>query len=114
MAPTFSRDPGLQTTLLPGFRFSPCAFALFLELLVALRQLLDRLLGKELLERPLLDVLRLVVFNFLDVLYGALEDGALVLLATGNDLCEFVDTFVDGFAASTFDCGGVWLAHDFL
>jgi len=45
--------------------------------------------------------------KFLNVLDGAGEDGAFVLFAAGDDLGEFVDAFVDGFAAASLD----WLGR---
>jgi hypothetical protein len=61
------------------------------------------LLRKQLLQRPLLDVLGFVVFELCDELDGARENAAFVLLAAGHDFGDFVDAFVDGLAAATFD-----------
>ena len=63
------------------------------------------MLRKQLLQRPLLDVLGFVVFELCDELDGARENAAFVLLAAGHDFGDFVDAFVDGLAAATFDWG---------
>ena len=61
------------------------------------------MLGEKLFQRPLLDVLGLVVFELCDELDSAGENAAFVLLAAWHDLGDFVDAFVDGLAAATFD-----------
>ena len=48
----------------------------------------------------------LFVGEFGDVGDCTLEDGAFVLFAAGNDLGDFVDAFIYGFPAASFDCGG--------
>ena len=52
---------------------------------------------------PFLDVFLLVVFELRDVLDAALQDGAFVFVAAGDDFGELVDAFVDGFAAPSLD-----------
>lgn len=90
--------------LLPLLALGPGALALVLELVAAGAELGDGLLGEQLLQRPLLDVLRFVFFELRDELHRAREDAAFVLLAAGDDFGEFVDAFVDRFAAAALDC----------
>lgn len=90
--------------LLPLLALGPGALALVLELVAAGAQLGDGLLGEQLLQRPLLDVLRFVFFELRDELHGAREDAAFVLLAAGYDFGQLVDAFVDRFAAAALDC----------
>jgi hypothetical protein len=61
------------------------------------------LLGEQLLQSPLLDVLRLIVFELRDELHGAGEDAALVLLTSRHDFGDLVDSFVDSFASASLD-----------
>jgi hypothetical protein len=61
------------------------------------------LVQQKLLERPLLDVLRLVLLELTNVLDGALQDRALVLFAVWDNLGKFVNAFVDGFASTALN-----------
>jgi hypothetical protein len=47
----------------------------------------------------------LIVLELLDKVDSPLQDLALVPLAVGNNLGEFVNAFVDCLAATTLDCG---------
>ena len=64
-----------------------------------------RLVHQQLLERPLLDVARLVLLQVVDVLHRALQDCALGLFAraVGHDASELVDARVDIASPSAFD-----------
>ena len=64
-----------------------------------------RLVHQQLLERPLLDVARLVLLQVVDVLHRALQDCALGLFAraVGHDASELVDALVDIASPSAFD-----------
>ncbi len=73
-------------SLLPGLDFSPCSLTLGLQLVIAGTEFGNSLLSEELLEGPLLDVLRLVLLELGDELNGALQNRTLVLLTTGDDL----------------------------
>ena len=55
------------------------------------------LVHEQLLKRPLLDVARFVLFEVVNVLHSAGEDGTLGFLAgaVGHDAAEFVDALVD-------------------
>lgn len=79
-------NAGVLAGLLPYFGFGPGALAFCLELVTASTELCDGLLRQKLLQRPLLDVLRLVLLELCDKLNGALKDGALVLFTTGDNL----------------------------
>lgn len=87
---------------LPGFKFAEEALALLLELVVGSAELRNGLLRKQLLERPLLDVLLFVLLELGDEVTGALKDTALVLFAAGHYLGELVNALVDGLTAPTF------------
>ena len=95
----------LHGNALPALDLGPGLRALLLELVARAAELRDGLLGEQLLQRPLFDVLRLVLLELGDELYGALQDRALVLLAARHNLGELVDAFVDGFAAAPFHLG---------
>jgi hypothetical protein len=97
-------NTGLLRRLLPLLALGPCALALTLELVAARAEFRDGLLSEELLQRPLFDVLGLVVFELRDELYSACENAAFVLFAARHDLCDFVDTFVNGFTAAALNC----------
>jgi hypothetical protein len=88
---------------LPQLTLGPGALAFVLKFVAAGAELGNGLLGQKLLQSPLLDVLRLVFLELCDELHGAGENAALVLLATRYDLGDFVDSFVDGFAAAALD-----------
>lgn len=68
------RQASALTRLLPRLDLAPRTLALGLELVVAGAQLGDGLLGQQLLQRPLLDVLVLVLLELGDELDGALQD----------------------------------------
>jgi hypothetical protein len=84
-------------TLIPG------SLALSLELVTASTEFSDSLLRQQLLERPFLDILLLVLFELCDELDGALQNRAFVLFTPRNNLCQLVDAFVDGFASAAFN-----------
>jgi hypothetical protein len=96
-------QPGVLRHLLPRVQLPVEALALLLELVVRLAELGDGLLREQLLQRPLLDVLRLVLLELRDERDSPLEDRALVLLATRDDLGELVDPLVDGLTTPTLD-----------
>lgn len=96
-------DAGFLRGFLPLLALSPCALALVLKLVAARTELRDGLFGEQLFECPLFDVLGFVVFELCDELDGTSENASFILLAAGNDFCDFVDAFVDGLAATTFD-----------
>jgi hypothetical protein len=104
LAPTLPRHTRLETGLLPGLRFPPRPLQILLKLFVPLAEILDRLLRKQLLEGPLLNILRFVLLKLLNVLHRALKDRALVLLAAWDNLGELVDALVDGFSAASLHC----------
>lgn len=85
----------------------PRSLAFCLELVATGAELRNRLLGKQLLQRPFLNVLLLVLFQLRDELHSPLEDGALVLLAPRNDLGQFIDPFIDCLATATLHCSHV-------
>jgi hypothetical protein len=62
------------------------------------------LFREELLECPLLNVLRLVFLQLCDERNSALQNGSLVLLAARDDLRQLVDALVDGLAATSLNC----------
>ena len=99
------QDAILLACTLVDLALVPCTLTLCLELVAAGAEFGDGLLGQQLFERPFFNVLLLVLLELGDELHGALEDGALVLLAAWNDLGEFVDALVDGLAAAAFNCG---------
>lgn len=68
-------------------------------------QVTHRLVHEQLLERPLLDVARLVLLEMVDILHRAAEDCALGLLTRTirNDAPKLVDPIVDVTAAAAFD-----------
>jgi len=107
LLPTQPSLPNHTVHIHPRIRRNPLPTLPFLvappELLAKIR---NRLLRDQLLKRPLVDVGRGVVVEFLNVLDGSGEDGAFVLFAAGDDLGEFVDAFVDGFAAASLDWFG--------
>jgi len=72
--------------LLPCLHLSPGTHALVLQLVVAGGEFGDGLLGKKLLQRPLLNVLGLVLLELGDELNCTLQYRAFVLLATRHDL----------------------------
>lgn len=95
-------ETGALCDPLPGFEFPEEALAFLFELVVGSTKLRNGLLRKQLLERPLLDVLLFVLLKLSDEMASTLENGALVLFAAGHDLGKLVDTLVDGFTAPTF------------
>jgi hypothetical protein len=97
----------LHTSLFPRLNLSPRALTLSLQFVVACAQLSNSLLSQQLLQCPLLNVLCLVLLELSDKLNCSLQDRALILFASWNNLCEFVDTFVDGFTTTTLNCGGL-------
>lgn len=102
------RGRGLQTGLLrnslPRLEFSVESLALLLELVVGRAQLRNGLLGQELFQRPLFDILLLVLLELGDEANSPLQDRSLVLFASRHDLGQLVDAFVDGLATPTLHC----------
>jgi hypothetical protein len=97
-------QPLALACLLPGLTLGPGALAFRLQLVIACAQLGDGLFREELLECPLLNVLRLVFLQLCDERNGALQDGSLVLLAARDNLRQLVDALVDGLAATPLNC----------
>lgn len=92
---------GLATALLPFGALQPGGASTLLQAVATAGQFLQ---GDS--ERGALVLKRLfLVLQFGDVLTGALEDGALVLLATRDDLGNVLDAFVNDFTTTPFDCG---------
>ena len=60
--------------LLPRLNLAPRPFTFSLELVIARTEFSNGLLGQELLQRPLLNVLGLVLLELSDELNGALQD----------------------------------------
>lgn len=87
----------------PGFQLLVEPFTLLLQLIVGSAQLRDGLLSKQLLQRPLLNVLRFVILELIDEGNRALENRPLVLLAVGHDFCELIDALVYRFATAALD-----------
>ena len=98
--PQRCRSPRVSScTVRPSSRpFLRCAMPID-----SLAELCQCLLRDQLLKRPFLDIGVLVLLQLGDELDRTLEDGAFVLLATGDDFGELVDAFVNGFAATTFN-----------
>ena len=98
---------GVQTctlaSLLPRLDLAPCSFALGLELIVARTEFRDGLLGQELLQGPLLNILGLVLLELRDELDRPLQDRTLVLLAAGYNLCELIDALIDSLSAAALN-----------
>jgi hypothetical protein len=97
-------DTSSLSRFLPLLAFLPRPLAFCFELVATTAKLSDRLLSQKLFERPLFDILGLVLLELSDELYSSCENAALVLLTTRNDLGELVDTLVDGLTTSTFNC----------
>lgn len=106
-------DPGLQRSLLPALALRPRTLAFRLQLVAARAQLGNSLLREQFLQRPLFDILALVLLELRDESDGTAEDAAFVLLAAWDDFGELVDAFVDGFAPAAFDCGIVSASDHF-
>ena len=68
-------------------------------------QVAHRLVHEQLLERPLLDVPRFILFQMVDVLYGARENRALRFLsgAIRDDATKLIDPFVDVSPSTALD-----------
>ena len=94
---------GALRNLFPRVQFPIEAFALLLELVVGLAELGNGLFREELLQRPFLNVLCLVLLELRYEGDRPLKDRALVLLASGDDLGKLVDPFVDGLTTATLD-----------
>jgi len=75
-------------SLLPCLDFSPCSFTLGFQLVITGTEFGDGLLSEKLLEGPLLNILSLVLLELGDELNSALQNRALVLLATRDDLAN--------------------------
>lgn len=87
---------------LPRLEFAVQALALLLELVVGAAELGDGLLSKQLLQRPLFNVLLLVFLELRDEAHGTRQDGSLVLFTAGDNLGELVDALIDGFSSAAF------------
>ena len=74
------------TSLLPSLNLAPSSLALCLQFIIAGAELGNGLLGEQLLERPLFDVLGLILLQLCDELDGALEDRPFVLLTSWDNL----------------------------
>lgn len=98
------QDAGVLAGALIDLALIPSSLAFSLEFVATCTELCDSLLGKELLERPLLDILLFVLFQLSDELDGTLQDRALVLFAAWNNFGQLVDALVDGFASAAFNC----------
>jgi len=94
----------VRTRTLPDIGFLFRLLRLCLQPITARAEFGNGLVQQEFLQRPLLNVLAFVLFELGYVLHRALEDAALVLLAAWYDLRELVDAFVNGFAATAFNC----------
>jgi hypothetical protein len=94
---------GALTRLLPRLDLAPRTLALRLQLVVAGAQLGNGLLGEQLLQGPLLNILSLVLLELCDEGDGALKDGTLVLFTAGDNLGQLIDSFVDGLTTTAFD-----------
>ena len=94
---------GALRNLFPRVQFPVEALALLLELVVGLAELGNGLFGEKLLQRPLLNVLCLVLLELRYEGDRPLKDRPLVLLAARDDLGKLIDPFVDGLTAATLD-----------
>jgi hypothetical protein len=90
----------LTSTLVDG-AFVPSPLAFRFELVAAAAQLSDGLLGEKLFQRPLLDILLLVLLQLCDELNRTLKNRALVLLAPWHNLGKFIDAFVDSLPTTS-------------
>jgi hypothetical protein len=97
------QDASVLAGALVDLALVPSSLALGLELVAASTQLCNGLFSKEFLQRPLLDILLLVLLQLCDELDGALQDGALVFLAAWNNLGQLVDALVDSLSPTAFD-----------
>lgn len=88
---------------LPRLQLAVQPLALGLELVIGLAELCYSLLRKQFFQRPLLNVLLLVLLELRDEVDGALEDGSLVLLASRYYLGELVDALIDVFSTASFN-----------
>lgn len=82
----------------------PCALTLGFELVAAGTELGNGLLRQQLFERPFLNILLFILLELGYELYSPLQNGALVLFAAWHNLGQFVDTLVNGLAATAFNC----------
>ena len=96
-------DAGSDGASLPSIHVLVGLIEFGLESIAGSAQLGDCLFGEELLQSPFLDVLGLILLELSNELDGSLQNAALVLLATGYNLCQFVNAFVDGLPTATFD-----------
>jgi hypothetical protein len=93
----------VYTGLFVQLSLVPCPLIVALEPVTACAQFVDCLIKQKLLKCPFLNILALVVLELSDILDGALEDGAFILLAAGNNLLELVDAFVDGLTTTALN-----------
>lgn len=105
---------GLKTSalarLLPDVHFPESAVAFGFKLVVTCTQFSDSLFGEQLFQRPLLDILRLVLFQLSNELDCALQDGAFVLFTARDDLRDLIDTLIYCLSTTSFDWGEVSIA----
>lgn len=97
------RQTSTLACLLPGLNLSPGTLTFSLQFIVASAELRNGLFGQELLEGPLLDVLGLIFLELSDELNSTLQNRALILLASRNNLSQFVDAFVDGLSTAALN-----------
>lgn len=99
---------GLQTSLLcnalPRLQFSVQPLTLLLKLVVGCTKLCYGLLREQLFQRPLFNVLLLVLFELGDETNSPLQNRSFVLLAARDNLGQLVNAFVDSLAASALHC----------
>lgn len=98
----------LQTSLLcnalPRLQFSVQPLALLLKLVVGCTKLCYGLLREQLFQRPLFNVLLLVLFELGDETNSPLQNRSFVFLAARDNLGQLVNAFVDSLAASALHC----------
>lgn len=94
---------GFLRRFLPLLALCPSSLTFSLELIATGAELGNSLFREQFLESPLLDVLSLVLLELGDELHSSSEYAALVLLTARNDLCELIDTLIDGFSAAALD-----------
>jgi len=96
-------QPGALRYTLPHLQLTVQALALAFEFVVGCAELRNGLLCQELLQCPLLDVLRFILLELRYERHGPLKNGSLVLLVARDYLSQLVDAFIDGFPAPTLD-----------
>lgn len=92
-----------MSTPLPSIQVLVDLIQFSLQSVAGSAQFGNGLFSEELLQSPLLDILRFVLLELSDELNCALKNASLVLLTAWYDLGELINTLIDGFAAATFD-----------